>query len=458
MRDLFLDGSLIIDSLWQPTTCLIIAITLASVFYKQIARAHITVLLLITAAVFTPMLSAAFRMQGLGFITPATATDPSITSLSVNALQFQPNFLGSAANLDLIFAILWAFLSIIMLFKLARSAQQSRRFINASSPIDNSVFQILALEAAEKLKLQCVPQIYTNSTVRCPVIWCWSKSPKIIIPQHIADSNQPNELFGVFCHELAHYKRKDHWWTLLSEILACALPWHPLIWIAKRRLAQLSEQACDCWAIQAGQSPTTFAKSLLNLIPQRQEKLALAAVTDKRSLVRRIRCILDNRSMNPRCGIAWVLLLSFSAITLSTTAALAHRSKQVTNINNSTLPLSAPSFKVTNDDSPFIVRVVPAELDLGVGEPGKPKPGSLWLINTGSKSMNIVRAKVACGCTTLTRFTAGLLGSGESMQVDLTMTAPTKPGEQKTKAVTFFIDGQPPLKVPIHLKASLLDS
>ena len=106
----------------------------------------------------------------------------------------------------------------------------------------------------------------------------------------------------------------------------------------------------------------------------------------------------------------------------------------------------------------FIVRVVPAELDLGVGEPGKPKPGTLWLINTGTKAMNIERAKVACGCTTLTKFTTGLIEPGETMQVDLTMTAPVKPGEQKTKTVTFFVDGQPPLNVPIHLKASLLDS
>ena len=35
---------------------------------------------------------------------------------------------------------------------------------------------------------------------------------------------------GVFCHELAHWSRRDHLSTLAGEILVCALPWNPLAW------------------------------------------------------------------------------------------------------------------------------------------------------------------------------------------------------------------------------------
>ena len=72
--------------------------------------------------------------------------------------------------------------------------------------------------------------------------------------------------------------------------------------------------------------------------------------------------------------------------------------------------------------------------------------------------MQIERAKVACGCTTITRFEIGPLAPGASMLVELTMTAPERPGERKTKDVTFFIQGQPPLKVPIHLEAGRFDT
>ena len=177
MRDLLLDGSLIVDSLWQPTLCLIIAITLASVFYKHIARTHITVLLLIAAAVLTPLLSAAFRFQGFGLITPTTITDPSSTSQTSIALLTQPNFLGSTANWDLIFAIFWAFLSTIMLLRLIRNAQQSRRFVNASIELENPTLKLLATKAAKKLQLKCQPQIS-----RMVLRWhLWTRPMKSIV-------------------------------------------------------------------------------------------------------------------------------------------------------------------------------------------------------------------------------------------------------------------------------------
>ena len=38
------------------------------------------------------------------------------------------------------------------------------------------------------------------------------------------------------------------------------------------------------------------------------------------------------------------------------------------------------------------------------------------------------------------------------MKIDLSMTAPDKHGEAKTKHVTFTVADQPPLKVPLHLQ------
>ena len=46
---------------------------------------------------------------------------------------------------------------------------------------------------------------------------------------------------------------------LLAEVLVCAVPFQPLAWWAKRRLGQLSELACDDWAIAGGQEPEAYA-------------------------------------------------------------------------------------------------------------------------------------------------------------------------------------------------------
>ena len=47
MYDTLLDGSLIVDALWQPTLCLLIAGVVAALLARQPARAHHAVLLLL---------------------------------------------------------------------------------------------------------------------------------------------------------------------------------------------------------------------------------------------------------------------------------------------------------------------------------------------------------------------------------------------------------------------------
>ncbi|MCZ6651997.1 MAG: DUF1573 domain-containing protein [Planctomycetota bacterium] len=462
MYDTVLDGSLVIDALWQPTLCLLIAVLAAALLAKQPARAHHAVLLLLGAAVITPLVSATFRALGWGLIAP-----PSQTTLESSASDQIPtlsmNYLAGAFTWERVFGVMWILLSSIVIVRLLQSIRSSRQLLRESRPLDDPRIETLANQAARKLGLRCTPIVRVSGSIACPVVWCWSKQPLILLPPEMADEPDAKALAGILCHELAHWKRGDHLSVLVSELLACAMPWHPMVWWTKRHMAQLSEQACDQWVLATGQSPSVFAESLLNLAPQRGNRLALAAATSKHGLVRRIHHILDGSPRHsPQTSGAWLALFIVIAMLLSTTAALAHRRVQVV-----VTDIGAPAeenrtiddhFTRADEDSPFIVRVTPSELDLGIGAPGRPKPGKLWLINTGSTPMQIERAKVACGCTTITRFEIGPLAPGASMLVELTMTAPEQPGERKTKSVTFFIQGQPPLKVPIHLEAGRFDT
>ena len=462
MYDTLLDGSLIVDALWQPTLCLLVAVVVAALLVRQPARAHHAVWLLLLAAVVTPLVSMAFRTLGWGLIAPPSNTGlGSMTAESIPALSM--NYLASAFTWERLFAAVWIVLSIVVIVRLVQSIRSSRKLLRESGELDDPRIETLANQAARKLGLRCTPTVRVSDAIACPVVWCWSKEPVILLPQGMADEPDTKALAGILCHELAHWKRRDHLSVFVSEIMVCAMPWHPMVWWTKRHMAQLSEQACDQWVLATGQSPTVFAESLLDLAPQRSNRLALAAVTNKHGLVRRIHHILNGSpSCRPQTSCAWLALFIGVAMLLSTTAALAHRRVQVV-----TSDIGGPAganraiddqIAPTDDDSPFIVRVTPAELDLGIGEAGQPKAGKLWLINTGSTPMEIERAKVGCGCTTITRFDTGALAPGATMLVELTMTAPEKPGDRKTKDVTFFIQGQPPLKVPIHLEAGRFDT
>ena len=128
---------------------------------------------------------------------------------------------------------------------------------------------------------------------------------------------------GVFCHELAHWVRRDQWSGLLAEVLVCALPWHPLAWWANYRLGQLSELACDDWVLATGLPATEYAETLLGLVPQRRGALALTAVSSRRGLFGRIKHILDERRISPVVGRRWACSSAVAMVLAASAVALA---------------------------------------------------------------------------------------------------------------------------------------
>ena len=73
----------------------------------------------------------------------------------------------------------------------------------------------------------------------------------LILPEAVADAGpgSHDRWSAILCHELAHWKRADHLAALVAELLTCLLPWQPLAWVVRARMADLSELACDDWAL-----------------------------------------------------------------------------------------------------------------------------------------------------------------------------------------------------------------
>ncbi|MHC4320410.1 MAG: M56 family metallopeptidase, partial [Planctomycetota bacterium] len=444
-------------ALWQTSAWLAAGVALSLILERRPARAHGALLLCMIAAVLTPIISVAFRALGWGMLsalgTAALASDQMPPALDAT----RSSVAGGLLTWELAVGSAWLALSAVAASRLVVSAVRGRRLLASAQTISDGPVADLARAAARKLGLRRVPVVLVSPDIACPAIWCWGRPPCLLLPEHAAGTDE--DLFGVLCHELAHCKRRDHLASLTGELALCLLPWNPLAWVANRRLRETSEQACDGWALAAGESPTTYAETLLGLIPQGRPSLALAAVNGRKTLARRIRHILGRGPGNPRPGAGWVTLCALATSLLIGATALAHRrAAEPPSKNAAPTAAGAPMPAAVDVRPDGAVYVVPPELDLGRAGPGEAKSERIWLVNASTQSRRVKSAKASCGCTIVAGFEPTTLGPGEIMALEISMTAPTRIGAKNSKDVTFDIDGQALLKLPVHLETAGPDS
>ena len=433
----------LLDTLWQSTLWLTLGLVASTVLNRRPSRAHAALLLCLAAAAATPVAGAVFRLLGWGLFEPlialigGTGPAPTLAESDTSGVK------SALLSWPLAAVAAWLALSVFIAARLLISVRRARRLLATAEPVDDEPVLAAAAVAAARTGLTRGPRILAAESLTCPAIWCWGHRPRLLLPADgSGDAGGDDELVGVLCHEFAHLQRRDHLATITAELVVCLLPWNPLSWVAARRLRGLSEEACDAWVLAGGESPTAYAETLLGLIPQPQPALALAAVNCRRGLARRIVHILSRQPTSPHTGLRWATAAVLVTTLLVTTAALAHRRPM--------------AFVDTNGPSAAVPDVVafPRHLDLETGEPGKAKTGRVWLVNRGRTAHRVRGVSTTCGCTTVNDFEPTVLRPDQRTSFEISMTAPTTPGAQKTKTVIFQIDGQPPLKLAVHLQAA----
>ncbi|MCP4454663.1 MAG: hypothetical protein GY809_24655, partial [Planctomycetes bacterium] len=121
---------------------------------------------------------------------------------------------------------LWAVMSGLVLTRLAWQFALGLRLIRGRQSVENDALVQALAKAQNRLSLNRPVTLCFSPKISSPVIWCWFKTPILLI-QDIADATQTcKDWVGVFCHELAHAKRLDHITNLCADLLCVALPWH----------------------------------------------------------------------------------------------------------------------------------------------------------------------------------------------------------------------------------------
>lgn len=105
-----------------------------------------------------------------------------------------------------------------------------------------------------------------------------------------------------------------------------------------------------------------------------------------------------------------------------------------------TPPASADATPAEDIDGPPPIRLEPEVLDFGILPPSVVKDGSVRILNTGTKELEILTVQPSCKCTTTDDMSGTKIPPGGSVELKATMKAQSSPG-RKGAEIKILIDG-----------------
>ncbi|HEY1073955.1 M56 family metallopeptidase, partial [Brevundimonas sp.] len=164
------------------------------------------------------------------------------------------------------------------------------------------------------------PRLVSSERVSSPLSWGLAPGVIVLDPSSLAE---PKAASAVLAHELAHLRRKD-WVFLILSRLALALFWfNPLVWRLSVVLAEASEEAADAEAVRTVDR-RDYARVLVRLAVHSSSFPATAMAADPHTLEKRIACIMTNTSARRR-PLAVALTVAALAVVATPLAALELR-------------------------------------------------------------------------------------------------------------------------------------
>src|SRR5499427_9064251 len=292
---------------------IILAIGLTVVILSRRARASVRHLMLaatLAAALALPLItlatpeviigvpaSQASESTDLGTAAPSVAlTATTITSLPSRATERAPWSLPSWLT---IFRTVWLAGALLLLAQLAvdlRRLYRTRRegLLWMES---RELMRALASECGIRRKVEVLLHEGISGPLTCG-IW----RPAILLPDEACGWNEA-DLRRALVHELEHVRRGD-WAIQLAARATCILYWyHPLVWVALRRLSLEAERAADD-AVVRGAEHTEYADQLVSLAGRLSKAQAQSALcmANRSDLSARVSALLDDSQRRGRAG------------------------------------------------------------------------------------------------------------------------------------------------------------
>jgi len=293
---------------------LTLAVALALTGLARRSRAAARHVLLVTAfAVLLALPAASFVIPSRGVTLPArtavlsapvsaiapvmTSPSPAVVDADESVRTFRIESTGVAAS-----AILWAIWGAGMLLCVlpVLAGTWHLRSLRRSSSVcarGEALLHRLSAEAG----IQRSVAVRVHESIPGPMTYGILR-PVIMLPID-ATAWSEEELCRAMIHELEHVRRGD-WLSQYMARIVRALYWfHPLVWIAWRRLSLEAERACDDAVLRRSEA-TAYAQQLVLLAEHLASTATppLLAMAACRDLSTRVRAVLDGAQARGRAG------------------------------------------------------------------------------------------------------------------------------------------------------------
>jgi beta-lactamase regulating signal transducer with metallopeptidase domain len=207
----------------------------------------------------------------------------------------------------------WTVGAVLFLIPVVVSLGRIRRIRRGSLVWSNGELLVRTLAAEAGIRRRV--EILSHEEIVAPITGGFLR-PAIVLPSDAKDWSDA-DLRHAIVHELEHVRRTD-WLVHLVARFVCALYWfHPLAWIAWRRLCLDSERACDD-AVLLGAEQTAYAEQLVGLAQRmlkRNTQYALS-MASRSDLSARISAVLDANQVRCRVGVFLTAIIGAVAIVL----------------------------------------------------------------------------------------------------------------------------------------------
>jgi len=231
----------------------------------------------------------------------------------------------------------------------------------------------LVERCAKRIGLKRTPIVQMTPQNVSPMIWCGWRT-RLVLPAPLWLQLDDVGREAIVCHELAHLRRRDHWWCWGDLIAGTLYWWHPLVWWVRKRLHEEAELSCDAWVVWLlPHGRRAYAEALLRTnetvgraYPVGPAVGMAVASGRTRQFARRLTMVMT-QSTRPRMSLAGLTLAG--VIAAAGWAAIPARSCPPESTETKSHPVAEVEVITTFDDPAESVNLVvaqPGALPIGI--------------------------------------------------------------------------------------------